>query len=249
MGLFSSIDNYLFGGPGEVGGLLGTPIGKACDYVEENPGKALRTCSQSLEQEHQKCQVHELQAGVDPTLTVFPQAPVLFQPSKAALDHPALGHDLERVQLAALGHLHHHMLAQNIAYALRKGLARVATVGQNALDLAQRALAPLERLQSTFAIGDVCRGDGNSVRQSLGVYGNVALDARDFLARVIALAACRVRVLHALRIHDQERAAGVAPQFLAGRANLIFLKPAVARSLHRSLARSTWQSTSAPCAT
>ena len=49
MGLFSSIDNYLFGGPGEVGGLLGTPIGKACDYVEENPGKALRTYAIPME--------------------------------------------------------------------------------------------------------------------------------------------------------------------------------------------------------
>ena len=66
------------------------------------------------------------------------------------------------------------------------------------------------------------------MRQSLGVHRDVALDARDLLACVIALQARRVRVLHALRVHDQERAAGVAPQFLAGRANLIFLMPAPA---------------------
>lgn len=31
-----------------------------------------------------------------------------------------------------------------------------------------------------------------------------------------------VRVLNALRVHDQQRGHGVAPQSLAGRANLIF---------------------------
>lgn len=36
------------------------------------PGLALRTCSQSFEQQRQKCQVDELQAGVDPALAVLP---------------------------------------------------------------------------------------------------------------------------------------------------------------------------------
>ena len=36
MGIFSSIDEFLFGPPGEVSGLLGTPI----NYALENPGKA-----------------------------------------------------------------------------------------------------------------------------------------------------------------------------------------------------------------
>ena len=76
----------------------------------------------------------------------------------------------------------------------------------------------------------------------------MALDSRDFLARVIALQARRVRVLHALRIDDQERAAGVAPPSRAGRANLIFLKPAPA-GCHPRVARSRSQSTSARCAT
>ena len=65
--------------------------------------------------------------------------------------------------------------------------------------------------------------------QTLGVYGNVALDATDFLACAITLQRRRVGVLHALRVNDQERRAGVTPQALAGRANLISLKPAPAR--------------------
>ena len=65
--------------------------------------------------------------------------------------------------------------------------------------------------------------------KALGVHCNVALDARDLLACVIALQARRIRVLDALRVQYQERRAGVAPLFLSGRANLIFLKPAPER--------------------
>ena len=46
---------------------------------------------------------------------------------------------------------------------------------------------------------------------------------------VISLKSRCVRVLDALRIDDQERAAGVATQFLAGRANLIFFKACSSR--------------------
>ena len=49
----------------------------------------------------------ELQAGVEPALAVLPQPPILLQPGKAALDDPALGHDLEGMQLASLGVLNH----------------------------------------------------------------------------------------------------------------------------------------------
>lgn len=79
------------------------------------------------------------------------------------------------MQFAALGHLHRHLLAQNLAHALRKGLARIAAIGQNALSPAQGAFAALERLQGAFAIGDVCRSDSDGVWQPLRIYGNVAL--------------------------------------------------------------------------
>ena len=46
-----------------------------------------------------------------------------------------------------------------------------------------------------------------------------------FLPGSIALERCRVRVLHTLRVHDQERWTGAAPQFQTGRTNLDFLKP------------------------
>ena len=41
MSFLNKVDNFLFGGPGEVGGIIGTKIDKAISYAEKNPGKAL----------------------------------------------------------------------------------------------------------------------------------------------------------------------------------------------------------------
>ena len=170
------------------------------------PFFVLRTCSKSPEQKAQECQVDELQAGVEPALAVLPQPPILLQPGKAALDDPALGHDLEAMQLASLCNLHRDVLAQNFLRALHKGPTHVAAVAQQALHPAQGGLAALKCLQRALAVRYLGRGYGYCVRQPLGVHRNVTLDARDLLARVIALQARRVRVLHALRVHDQEPA-------------------------------------------
>lgn len=89
----------------------------------------------------------ELQTGVEPSLAVLPQPSVLLQPGKAALHDPALWHDLEGMQFAALGDLHRHMLAQPFAHPLREGLTRVAAIAQNALHPAQAPFATPQRLQ------------------------------------------------------------------------------------------------------
>ncbi len=57
----------------------------------------LRACLRSSKQQSQKCQIHELQAGVEPAFAIFPQTPIFLQPSKAALDHPALWNDRKLV--------------------------------------------------------------------------------------------------------------------------------------------------------
>ena len=88
----------------------------------------------------------ELQTGIEMSLAVFPQAPVLVQPSKASFNQPPLGNDCEFVQFAARGNLHRHMLTQCFLHALRKRLARVAAVGQHTLDPTQARLAPACRL-------------------------------------------------------------------------------------------------------
>ncbi len=58
--------------------------------------------------------------------------------------------------------------------------------------------------------------------QPLGINSDMPLDARHLFARVISLLPGCVRVLDALRVHDQEPAEDVALLFLAGHANLIF---------------------------
>jgi hypothetical protein len=82
--------------------------------------------------------VDELQAGMQRALAVLPQSPALFQPSKAALHYPALGHDLEGVQFTTLGYLHRHMLAQNIFDTLLKvmpGVCRIDPQHGDRLDI------------------------------------------------------------------------------------------------------------------
>jgi type I restriction enzyme M protein len=193
------------------------------------PIAALRACLRSSEQQSQESQVNELQAGVELPLTVLPQSPVFLQPGKAALDHPTLGNHRKLVQLAAFGNLHRDLIAQRLAHALRKRLARVPAVTQHTSHPSQAPLATPQRLQRSQAIRHIGRAHCHCMRQSLCIHGNVALDARDLFARVISLQSRCVGVLHALRINNQERWTGVAPQSLSGHANLIFLKPAPTR--------------------
>ena len=53
--------------------------------------------------------MNELQASIEQSLTVFPQSPVLFQPSEAVLDNPAFRHQLEGVKPASFGNLRRHV--------------------------------------------------------------------------------------------------------------------------------------------
>jgi len=104
-------------------------------------------------------------------------------------------------------------------HAVSKGLASVAAINQQALDPFQIWLAAVDGLQSAVTVGDVSRGHGDGVGQSLRIDRDVTLDAGDLLARVVALFFCRVGVLHALRVNDDEAGRGVAPQFGAGLSN------------------------------
>ena len=124
----------------------------------------------------------KLQAGIEQSLAVLPQPPVLLQPGKAALDHPALGHDLECVQLAAPGNLHRDLLAQRLAHPLCKRLARIPTVTQHALHSRQAPLASPERLQRPLAIRHLGRSHRHRMGKALRIDCNVALDARNLLA-------------------------------------------------------------------
>lgn len=115
-------------------------------------------------------------------------------------------HHFERVQFAALGDLHCHMPTQDFLHTSREGLAHIAAIGEQALHPAQVGFAARERQQCSLAIRHLGRHHRHRVRQPLRIHRDVALDARDFLACVIALQGRRVGVLHTLRVDDQERA-------------------------------------------
>lgn len=70
--------------------------------------------------------------------------------------------------------------------------------------------AALNGLQGAFAISDIGRCDRNSMRQAMAIDQNMALDARDFLAGVIAFFIGRVGVFHALRVNDDKAGTGVS---------------------------------------
>ena len=173
--------------------------------------------------------MNELQTGVEPSLAVLPQPPVLLQPSKAALYYPALGHYLKAVKFIPLRNLHCHMRAQYHFDFSGKWSTNVACIRKHAAHSNERILAALERLQRSLAIRHIRCCDGQCVWQSIRIDCNMALDSANSLACVIAFAARRISVLDALCVHYQERAVGAAPQFASGRANLIFLAPARAR--------------------
>ena len=113
-----------------------------------------------------------------------------------------------------------------VFHFLGEGSAGVSAIGQNALDAVQMRLGAVQGLQRTAAVGHLGRGDGDGMRQTLSVHRDVALDAGDLLARVIALLFGAIGVLHALRVNDQEAGCGVAPLSGAGLANGFFLRPA-----------------------
>lgn len=169
----------------------------------------------------------KLEAGVEGAFAVFPQAPALVQPSERAFDHPTLGDDGEGVQFVALGDLDGG--PQLFRHGIGKGLPRIAAVHQDTVDPSQVADATVERGQRAFAVGDIGGGDGHRMGQPLAVHGDVPLDARHLLARVVALFARAVTVLHALGVDHQKGGPGLPPLAAPGRAHLIFLRPAPGR--------------------
>ena len=121
------------------------------------------------------------------------------------------------MKFAACGDL--HGCAELLLHGFGKWFAGVAAVHQHAADVLQVVGAAVERGQCAVAIGDVGRRHGDGMRQTLRVDRDMALDAGDFLARVVALLSGCIGVLYALRINDQEAGRGAPPLFGAVLAN------------------------------
>ena len=161
-----------------------------------------------------------LQAGVERSFAVFPESSTFFQPCEGSLDDPSLGHDGEGVELVAFGDLHGG--TEFALDRLGKRLAGVASIDEHAGDLPEVVCAAVDRCQGPFAIGHLGGRDGYRMGQALRIHREVALDAGDLLARVIALLTGRIGVLYALRVHDQEARHATAPLSGAVLANRFF---------------------------
>ena len=163
----------------------------------------------------------ELEAGVELSLTVFPEATAFLNPGEGTLHDPTFGHDGKAVEVTAFGDLHRRS-SEGVGDGLGKRFTGISSIDEHVAHGAQIGAATGEGFQSTFAIGHLGGGHCNRVGQALGIDGNVTFDARYFLAGIIALLPGAIGVLHALGVHDQERRGAVAPLFHADLANLIF---------------------------
>ena len=154
----------------------------------------------------------------------FQRSSTFFQPREGPLDDPSLGHDGEGVQFVAFGDL--HGCTEPVLDHLGKRLAGIAAIDEDTGDLLEVVGAPFKGGQGALAVSHLGCGDGHRIRQAPRIHRDVALDAGDLLARVIALLAGGIGVLHALRVHDQEAGRGAAPLSGAVLANRFFLRPA-----------------------
>lgn len=162
----------------------------------------------------------ELETAVELTLAVFPEAAAFFEPGKGTFDHPTFRHDGKGMEVTAFSDLHGG--SEGVGDSLRKRFTAISSISQHTANSLEVSAATGDGFQGSFAVGYLGGRQGNCMGQPLGIDGDVAFDARYFLASIVALFFSAIGVLHALRVHDQERRGDVAPLSHAGLANLIF---------------------------
>jgi transposase len=93
-----------------------------------NQGIGLRSCLQSFQQEAQKGEMYELQAGIEQTFKVFPQSSGLLKPAKGTFDNPTLRHDRKSMQRIAFGRP--RFRPQFFPHSTSKGRSTIAAISQ-----------------------------------------------------------------------------------------------------------------------
>lgn len=128
---------------------------------------------------------------------------------------------------------------------IREILAIGAAIAQHTFDSAQSGPAAFDRPQDTLAVIGIGSGHPNGVRQALGVHGDMAFDASDLLAAVIAVGPRVFGVRYALGIDDDKTGGFLAALGLPVFSDLIFLKrcPEDSRRWRRVAAIGTTRST------
>jgi hypothetical protein len=106
-------------------------------------------------------------------------------PGEGAFDDPAFGQDDEAVQVAALDDL--HMPAAGLGDGGGHLWALIAAVGDDALDEGERAARDTQQVAGSVAVLHVGPMHDDAQQETERVDQDVALAARDLLARIEAL--------------------------------------------------------------
>jgi len=123
--------------------------------------------------------------GARVALEVASQTSIAADPGEGALDNPALGQNDKAVGLAALDDLQGP--APGLTDKLRHLWSLIARVSEDALDERERAPCAAQHVAGAVAILHVGGMDGDAQQEAERVDEDMALAARDLLARIKAL--------------------------------------------------------------
>lgn len=163
-----------------------------------------------------------MKAGVELALAVFPEASAFFQPGEGTLHYPSFWDHGKSMKLITFDDF--HRTTQQFLDGPGEVVATITGVGEDILHLGQSFLVAGKGFQCPRTVGHVGRGDLNGVGQTLGIHGNMPLDAGHLLSGVKTLMLRGVRVLHALRVHDAKARVLLPTIALSGLANQFFLR-------------------------
>ena len=125
------------------------------------------------------------------------------------------------MQFVSFGNL--YLRTNQLLYRRSKCLTRITTVGKDFLYRAKIISVTFQCHQAAFSIRNIRRRYRKSMRQTLRVNRYMSLDTAHFLTGIVAFFHGGIRVLHALRINNQESGCFMAPLLAALRNYLIFL--------------------------
>ena len=111
----------------------------------------------------------------------------------------------------------------NFLYRRSKCLACVTTVSKDFLYRTKIILVTFQCQQAAFSIRNIRRRYRKRMRQTLRVHRYMPLDTAHLLARIVAFFHGRIRVLHTLRINNQEGGSFMASLLATCCCHLIFL--------------------------
>jgi hypothetical protein len=142
-------------------------------------------CGEALEHESDHCDADKGCNGARVAFEVSSEASASTDPGQGALDDPALWQDFEVLKVGAFDDLDCPGSCPRDGGGHFRPL--VAAVGVDALDEGKEPASLAQQLAGAIAILDVAGVDHDAQQEAEGVDEDVALAARDLLARIEAL--------------------------------------------------------------